>query len=111
MIVHLEAAMYNLIDRGLENEIKTWDGCYNVRPIRGREGLVNKFLQAGQTKKAMIYMSIHSWANAIDINAKTNGLGTGGDLSIGLVKSFEDAGWEWGGRWKRKDPMHFQLKF
>jgi hypothetical protein len=30
-------------------------------------------------------------------------------LSPGFVKCFTDNGFEWGGTWKRKDPMHFQL--
>lgn len=87
----LERAFRNVIDRGLTDEIKTWDGCFNIRNKRGLSTL-----------------SIHSWALAIDINAAWNGLGKEPTMSKELVKCFTDAGFEWGGLWKRKDGMHFQ---
>ncbi len=54
-------------------------------------------------------MSLHSWGIAIDVNAAWNGLNKEPVLSAGFVKCFTDAGFEWGGTWKRKDGMHFQL--
>ena len=54
-------------------------------------------------------MSLHSWGIAIDVNAFENGLNQIPKLSPGFVKCFTDAGFEWGGTWKRKDGMHFQL--
>lgn len=86
-------AFTNILDRSLIKELKTWDGCFNVRRKRGLKSL-----------------SLHSWGIAIDINAAWNGLGKEPTMSKELVKCFTDAGFDWGGTWKRKDGMHFQLK-
>lgn len=92
MIGPLMQAFSNIIDRGLIDELKTWDGCFNVRKKRGLKS-----------------MSLHSWGIAIDINAAWNGLGKTPTMSAKLVKCFTDCGFEWGGTWSRKDGMHFQL--
>jgi hypothetical protein len=93
LVTPLEKAFRNIIDRKLTKEIKTWDGCFNIRKKRGLSS-----------------MSLHSWGLAIDVNAAWNGLGTKGSLSAGFVKCFTDAGFEWGGNWVgRSDPMHFQI--
>jgi hypothetical protein len=92
LVKPLEQALLNIIGRGLEDEVKTWDGCFNVRKKRG----LNSW-------------SLHSWAIAIDINATWNALGLTPQMSAALVKCFTDAGFHWGGNWKRKDGMHFQL--
>lgn len=88
----LKKAFQNICDRKLGHEIKTWDGCFCIRNKRGLSSL-----------------SLHSWAIAIDINATWNGLGKVPTMSPELVKCFTDAGFEWGGTWKRLDGMHFQL--
>jgi hypothetical protein len=93
LIGPLSQAFKNLIERKCVDELKTWDGCFNIRKKRGLSS-----------------MSLHSWAIAIDANAFENGLGKEPKLSAGFVKCFTDAGFEWGGTWKRKDGMHFQLK-
>ena len=92
LIGPLEQAFKNLIDRNFVNELKTWDGCFNIRKKRGLNS-----------------MSLHSWAIAIDVNAFENQLNMEPKLSAGFVKCFTDAGFHWGGNWKRKDGMHFQL--
>lgn len=92
LIDPLEQALWNVIQRDLVCELQTWDGCFNIRSKRGRKS-----------------WSLHSWGIAIDINAAWNGLGKEPTMSDKLVKCFTDAGFHWGGRWKRKDGMHFQL--
>lgn len=93
LVTPLETAFRNIVNRGLSGEIKTWDGCFNVRLKRGLNTL-----------------SLHAWAIAIDINASWNGLGKTPTMSKELVQCFLDAGFEWGGNWARLDGMHFQLK-
>jgi hypothetical protein len=93
IVAPLIQAFTNLIDRKVVNELKTWDGCFNVRRKRG-----------------LTSMSLHSWGVAIDVNAAWNGLGKNPTLSKEFVKCFTDAGFDWGGTWTRKDGMHFQLK-
>lgn len=93
MVAPLSQAFKNLIDTGFVKELKTFDGCFNIRK-----------------KRALNSMSLHSWGIAIDVNAAWNGLNKTPQLSAGFVKCFIDAGFEWGGTWKRKDGMHFQLK-
>lgn len=93
LVAPLGQAFKNLIATGHVKEIKTWDGCFNIRQKRG-----------------IASMSLHSWGIAIDINASENQLNQIPKLSSGFVKCFTDAGFDWGGSWKgRTDPMHFQL--
>ena len=93
MVTPLSKAFKNLIDTGHVSELKTYDGCFNIRKKRG-----------------LSTMSLHSWGVAIDVNAFENGLGVEPKLSAGFVKCFTDAGFDWGGLWRRKDGMHFQLR-
>ena len=53
-------------------------------------------------------LSTHAYAAAIDFNPETNALGTDGEMHLAVVETFEELGFTWGGRWARKDPMHFQ---
>lgn len=92
MVAPLTAAFTNLINRGFVSELKTFDGCFNIRKKRG-----------------LASMSLHSWGLAIDVNAAWNQLNMTPKLSAGFVKCFTDVGFEWGGTWTRKDGMHFQL--
>lgn len=86
-------AMHNIIDRGLAHELKSFDGCFNIRNVRGSSGI-----------------SCHAYGLAIDINYDGNELGTAGHMSSELVACFTDAGFTWGGNFKsRKDPMHFSF--
>ncbi len=105
----LEKGFINLIERGCVNELITWDGCWNFRPIRGYEKKYENLTKEKKVLESMDYLSIHSWAGAFDCNASTNGLGKKPKLSLKFVKCFEDAGMEWGGRWSRLDGMHFQM--
>lgn len=93
MVKPLEQAFRNLIKTGFVKELKTWDGCFNIRKKRGATT-----------------SSLHSWGVAIDVNAAWNGFGKPPTLSAGFVKCFTDAGFDWGGVWSRPDGMHFQLK-
>ena len=54
-------------------------------------------------------LSLHSWGIAIDVNPKTNALGKTPTLSPAFVACFKETGFDWGGDWKRRDGMHFQL--
>lgn len=93
LITPLSHAFKNIIDRKLTNQIKTWDGCFNIRK-----------------KKGGVSQSLHSWGLAIDINAAWNAFGKEPTMSAELVKCFTDAGFDWGGNWATKDGMHFQIK-
>lgn len=92
IVAPLQKAFENLIRTGHVKELKTWDGCFNIRKKRGLSS-----------------MSLHSWGIAVDVNAFENGLGKDPKLSAGFVKCFTDAGFNWGGTWRRKDGMHFEL--
>lgn len=93
MVKPLTLAFQNLIKTGYVRELKTWDGCFNIRQKRGA-----------------VTKSLHSWGVAIDLNAAWNGFGKRPALSAGFVKCFTDAGFDWGGMWSKPDGMHFQLK-
>ena len=74
MVQPLSLALYYLIARGFVKELKTWDGCFNIRKKRG-----------------LASMSLHSWGIAVDVNAFENCLGCRPKLSAGFVKCFTDA--------------------
>lgn len=86
-------SLRNVRDRGLIGELKTFDGCFMERDVRGSPGVP----------------SAHTYALAVDINAKTNPLGQTGDMSFALGQCFTDCGLFWGRRFTRKDSMHFSL--
>jgi len=88
----LGAAMEDLLCSGTFSELKTFDGCYNVRYERGSLGK----------------LSTHSYALALDFNAKLNPMGGKSDWSDAFIRCFTDNGFIWGGEWKRADAMHFQ---
>lgn len=90
----LYTAFKALEARGIQDEIKTFDGCYNERTVRG------------STK-----LSLHDWAMALDMNAKTEKLGqTFTHWSPAFAQTMKDAGIFWGFDYKgRKDPMHWSL--
>ena len=88
----LEKAFQNLVDDGLGDLIRTWDGCFNIRKQRGSS-----------------VWSLHSYALALDINAAWNGLGKTPTMDRRIVRCFARAGFDWGGYWQRPDGMHFQL--
>ena len=88
----LRNALRTLICRKLSKELKTWDGVFVIR-----------------SKRALASLSLHSWAIAVDVNQAENQLNMIPKISPEFVKCFTDCGFEWGGTWKRKDGMHFQL--
>lgn len=79
---------------GLWNLLKTFDGIYNCRAIKGSGS-----------------RSTHSWGISIDLNAATNRQGTQGDMDLRIVQVFEKHGFYWGGRFSgnRRDAMHFEF--
>lgn len=96
----LEDAFRALEAAGLYTEIKTFDGCYNDRTVRGSSST-----------------SLHAWAAAIDFNAKTNGMvvnPTGvqrkGSWSDAFISIMKESGLFFGGDFiHRADPMHWAL--
>ena len=85
-----------MVSRNLTQHLKTYDGAFNIRKMRyyGAE----KF-------------STHAFGLAIDFNAKMNGYGLEHDkmeMHPDIVEVFETHGWQWGGRWRSSDGMHFQ---
>lgn len=94
LVKPLTKAFELIISRGLVDQIKTWDGCFNIRNKRGA-----------------LSSSIHSWALAIDVNAAWNGFGKKPTMSKELVACFKEAGFDWGGDWSKPDGMHFQLSY
>lgn len=92
MIEPLGKAFQNLIRTKCAGELRTWDGCFNIRKKRGTTAT-----------------SLHAWGIAVDVNAAWNQFGKKPTLSSEFVKCFTDAGFDWGGIWQKPDGMHFQL--
>jgi hypothetical protein len=81
-------------ERGLQDRITSFGGCFAFRPQRTGSKL-----------------SAHSWGIAIDLNPESNPQGSAGNMDAGVIEIFRRAGFEWGGGWqgKTRDPMHFQF--
>ncbi len=101
IIQPIELAFKNLIERELIAELKTFDGFFYIRE-----------------KKGNTTPSLHSWAVAVDFNAKDNVYGLNVEqlkakqltpFSDEFLQCFRDAGFDAGGDWKKQDRMHFQL--
>jgi len=91
----LRVAFRAICDQGLARELQTFDGCFNIKKMKGGTGY-----------------SMHSWGLAIDLNAASNPFGGDPAFSDNLVICFAQAGFEWGGLWQPdylRDGMHFQL--
>ena len=91
--VPLNKALRKLIALGLHTEIKTWDGCFNIRKKRGSSGI-----------------SAHAFGIAVDINAATNPFKGKVTWSAPFLKVWRDIGWTCGADWSAasRDGMHFQ---
>ena len=94
MVDTFEQVFQQIVDAGLQAQIKTFGGCFMYRPQRTGNKL-----------------STHSWGIAIDLNAFENAQGTQGNMSMDVVRIFRTVGFKWGGDWpdKRCDAMHFQF--
>lgn len=88
----LQQTLFDLIETGLYTEIKTWDGCFNIRKKRG-----------------LVTLSLHAFGLAVDLNAAWNQLGKPSTWSEAFLQVWRSNGWDCGADWKgRKDAMHFQ---
>lgn len=94
MLPQLEAALREVVDRGLADKIDPGEyaGCYYPRFI------------AGSTQP-----SLHSFGIALDLNVPGNQRGTVGEMDRSVVQIFKKWGFAWGGDWSFTDPMHFEL--
>ncbi len=88
----LHRVFEDLTNEGLIDQLKTFDGSYVVRDVRGASVL-----------------SMHAFGLALDFNAETNQRGTHGDMPKEIVDCFIRHGWFWGGNFQHiPDPMHFE---
>lgn len=88
----LRNAFRLIVQRGLASELKTYDGCWNIRHMKGGGAL-----------------SVHSWGLAVDFNAVENPFGGPVNFSDEFIRCFADSGFESGSLWRTKDGMHFQI--
>jgi hypothetical protein len=96
--------LQELATTGLIKEIKSYDGCFNPRYIRGLE-----------FKKIL---SNHAYGVALDFNASDNPLGKTRlqntnegkhPWSQDFINAWRKHGWTNGYEWTRSDGMHFEI--
>lgn len=93
LVAPLTGFFRELVEKGLYTEITSWGGCFNNR---------------GQRRDAS-KKSLHAWGCAIDMNAESMPLDAPNLWSPEFLAVAEKY-FDWGGHWKNKDCMHFQLK-
>lgn len=86
-------ALANVHTAGVAAELKTFDGCFNIRSVRGEPN----------------HLSTHSYGLAVDFNAAEFPLGSTYKWSDIFIQGFYREGFTWGGTFQRKDAMHWQL--
>ena len=91
--IPLTKALNCVKKNGYQAYLKTYDGGYCYRTIRNTNVL-----------------SLHATGRAVDFNAKGNWYGQKPKMHLGIVRCFEASGFEWGGRWRTPDGMHFEYK-
>lgn len=96
MLPQLRAALREVVQRGLSSSINRsqYGGCY-----------VPRFIARDPSQG----LSFHTWGTAVDLNVPGNLRGSVGEIDRRVVEIFERWGFNWGGRWKYTDPMHFEL--
>lgn len=95
IIDQMHAALVEIQEAGLADEIYQYSGCWVPRhmlwdPSRG--------------------ISQHAWGLAFDINVPTNQYGATPTLHPGIVDAFRRWGFKWGGDFSTPDGMHFELE-
>lgn len=104
----LERALSKVAERGLTQFLTTFHGSWVIRNVRGSVGLTTGGSVELTTGRSTL--SIHALGAAFDFNLEGNELGNPRPaMDRPVVACFEEEGFEWGGRWRRKDGMHFQL--
>jgi Putative peptidoglycan binding domain/D-alanyl-D-alanine carboxypeptidase len=100
LVAHQFIGLFNEIEeKNLLHLIKTWDGLFYPRFIRGYYGV----------------LSTHSWGIAFDINVEWNGLGANPAFigEVGSVRELVEIalkwGFYWGGWFSRNDGQHFEV--
>ena len=93
MLKPLDLALADIKALGLDSELKTFDGCFMIRSVRGDPNSP----------------STHSYGLAIDFNAKDNPLGGVVQFSEQFLNCFKSHGFACGANFKRKDGMHFSF--
>lgn len=96
LMAPLRAALQRVVDEGLADRVDPDDqgGCFAPRHI---------------DRNTDANLSMHAWGLAVDVNVSSNPLGAAPQQDPGVVAAFEEAGFTWGGRWRRPDGMHFEL--
>lgn len=92
LVTQFQKVFNEINEKGLAKEVYSFDGCWNVRKVRGGTKL-----------------SLHSWAIAIDINYEGNELGNNSPkMPKSLIDIFAKYNFYWGGYFSRCDGMHFE---
>jgi len=84
-------ALNNVVNEGILKELKTFDGCFNIRMTRGEPDKI----------------SAHAYAAAIDFNALLNPLGEPSIWSPTFIRCFTEEGFVNGASFARVDAQHF----
>ena len=90
----LERVLNDLKRRGICHVLNTFDGCFVPRHMGWNPDRS---------------LSRHAWGIAVDVNARLFPYGSQDKQDPRLIAAFARQGFAWGGDWRTRDPMHFEI--
>lgn len=102
---------HRLIEQPLEELLLAWREAARLRtggiPAAGLDLFAGGYVH--RPKRGLRALSTHAWGIAFDFDSARNPLGASNwRMPEWAVEIAEGKGWVWGGRFRRRDPMHFQ---
>jgi hypothetical protein len=98
-----------MIHKRAEPAFRKWLQLVQDKGLDGEMQVFLTWYPRHQYHKRSNPLSLHSWGIAADVDPFRNPIGRVGEIDPGIVDAAERCGFKWGGRFRRRDDMHFEL--